>query len=231
MEKFQGFSPEREELTRIPDSFFSKLLGEIDDLNELKLTLYAFWRSEKIEGAALYISQQDFFDDPGLLDALGGQAALTSALAKATARGTLLSARADDHQLYFLNDPRGQAAYNAVENGHWEYGGQADYPIKLNIQRPSIFSIYENNIGPITPIIADRLKEAEADFPLKWIEQAIDIAVTNNVRKWPYVEAILKNWREEGRNDRTDQRRGRQAEEKYDPERYTKGKFSDFIKS
>jgi DnaD/phage-associated family protein len=235
VDKFKGFSPDREQLTRIPDSFFTQLLVGIDDLNELKVTLYAFWHLEKTEGAFPYITRRDIHDDEALMEALGGghqaHVNLASALSRAVARGSLLTAQADEHQLYFLNTPLGRSAIEAIENGHWEYGGQADFPIKLNIQKPSIFSIYENNIGMITQTMADKLKEAEKNYPFEWIEQAIDIAVVNNVRKWAYVEAILRNWQEEGRNDRTDQRRGRQAQEKYDPERYTKGKFSDFIKS
>jgi DnaD/phage-associated family protein len=226
---FKGFSPDRELLTRIPESFFTQLMPEVDDPDTLKVILYAFWRLQKTEGAAPYLLLKDFREDEGLVNALDGS--IQSALGQAVDANALLLARADDHQLYFLNTPLGTAAFEAVENGQWEYGGGAESPIKLNIHRPNIFSLYENNIGPLTPIMADKLKEAEALYPVEWIDQAIEIAVVNNVRKWPYVEAILRNWQEEGRDDRTDQRRGRQAQERYDPERYTKGKFSDFIKS
>jgi DNA replication protein len=226
---FKGFSPDREQLTRIPESFFTDLLAEIDDLDELKVVLYTFWRLDKTEEEAPYLTLQQFQDDKTLLKSLPGS--VQTGLDKAVAHGSLLTTQADEHRLYFLNTPLGTAAVDAVENGHWEYGGRADSPIKLNIRRPNIFSIYENNIGPLTPIMADKLKEAEAQYPVEWIDQAIEIAVVNNVRKWPYIEAILRNWQEEGRNDRTDRRRGKKTQEKYDPERYTTGKFSDFIKS
>lgn len=233
MTEFKGFSPDREEQTRIPAAFFTQLLSEIEDIYELKVTLYALWRIDKTEGPFPYVSRKNFFEDDILLMGMGEQAAgnLVKGLSMAVERGTLLMTKVDDHELYFLNSPRGQDALQAIENGQWEYGEGSEFPIKLSIQRPNIFSIYEKNIGPITPIIADKLKESEEQYPVDWIEEAIKIAVTNNVRRWPYVEAILKNWQEEGRDDRTDQRRGKQIEEKYDPEKYTKGKFSDFIKS
>ena len=231
MIEFKGFSPDREQLTRIPDSFFAQLLGAIDDLIELKLTLYTFWRLGKTEGDNAYILQKEFEADQDLIEALGGEENLSIALEKAVSRNSLLAAEADNHRLYFLNTPRGQAAIEAIKAGHWEYGGGSEFPIKLSVQRPNVFSIYENNIGAITPMMADKLKEAEEEFPVEWIEDAINIAVINNVRKWPYVEAILKNWQEEGKDDGTDQRRGKQAKEKYDPEKYTTGKFSGFIKS
>jgi DnaD/phage-associated family protein len=231
MTKFKGFSPDREQLTRIPDSFFSQLLSDIDDLAELKLTMYAFWRFDKTEGDPPYILKKEFEADQDLIEALGGTERLDQALDKAVTRNSLLAAQVDDHRLYFLNTPRGMAALEAIKAGHWEYGGGSEFPIKLSVLRPNVFSIYENNVGPITPMMAEKLKEAEEEYPVEWIEDAINIAVINNVRKWPYVEAILKNWQEEGRDDGTDQRRGKQAKEKYDPERYTTGKFSGFIKS
>jgi DNA replication protein len=226
---FKGFSPDQEQFTRIPDSFFTDLLVEIDDLDEIKVVLYAFWRLEQTEGAAPYVALQQLKEDKTLMEALQGT--LQAALDKAVERGSLLTTQADQHRLYFLNTPLGTAAVEAVENGLWEYGGRTDSPIKLNIRRPNIFSVYENNIGPLTPIMADKLKEAEGQYPVEWIDQAIEIAVVNNVRKWPYIEAILRNWQEEGRNDRTDRRRGKKADQEYDPKRYTTGKFSDFIKS
>jgi DnaD/phage-associated family protein len=228
MADFKGFSPDREELTRIPASFFTQLLAEIENIYELKVTLYALWRVDKTEGSFPYITKQNFLEDEVLLTGLGNQAEnkLNKGLALAVERCTLLTAVVEEHELYFLNSTRGQAAIQAIEDGQWEYGGGSEFPIKLSIQRPNIFSIYEKNIGP-----ADKISGSEEQYPVEWIEEAIKIAVTNNVRRWPYVEAILKNWQEEGRDDRTDQRRGKQIEEKYDPEKYTKGKFSDFIKS
>ena len=220
-----------EHLTRIPDSFFTQLLAEINDLFEMKITLYSFWRLGKTEGEHPYISKEDFLADQALLDAIGGESNLNIALSKSVERGSLLFAQADLHQLYFLNTPRGQAAIKAVKAGHWEYGGGPEFPIKLSVHRPNVFSLYENNIGPITPMMADRLTETEEQYPVNWIEDAINIAVINNVRKWPYVEAILKNWQEEGKDDGTNKKRGKKADGEYDPEKYTKGKFSDFIKS
>ncbi|MEN8241291.1 MAG: DnaD domain protein [Chloroflexota bacterium] len=229
--KFKGFSPDREQFTRIPDSFFTDLLPEIDSLGELKLTLYIFWRLGKTEGEYPYISKSDFLADETLVDAIGGEKELITALDKSVGRRSLLTAQADQHQLYFLNNPLGQSSIEALEAGHWEYSGSSEFPIKLSVHRPNVFNLYENNIGPITPMIAETLKESEEQYPVVWIEDAINIAVINNVRKWPYVEAILKNWQEEGKDDETDKRRGKQAEEKYNPEKYTKGKFSGFIKS
>jgi DNA replication protein len=45
------------------------------------------------------------------------------------------------------------------------------------------------------------LRDAEQTYPVHWIEEAIEQAVENNVRKWRYVLAILERWRQEGKRD------------------------------
>lgn len=68
---------------------------------------------------------------------------------------------------------------------------------------PNIFEIYEKNIGIITPMIADILKDAEKDYPGDWLTDAIALAVSNNKRNWKYCEAILKRWKVDGKDDGT----------------------------
>lgn len=62
----------------------------------------------------------------------------------------------------------------------------------------NVFSEYQNNIGLITPVIADRLKDAERDYSGQWIKRAIEIAVERNARRWNYIDAILKRWAVDG---------------------------------
>jgi DnaD/phage-associated family protein len=95
--------------------------------------------------------------------------------------------------------------------------------VTLGQEQPNIFRLYEENIGPLTPMIAEALREAESTYPAQWVEEAFRIAVENNVRRWRYVEAILRSWQEEGRNDQD-----RRYSER-DRRRYVEGQFSDFI--
>lgn len=62
----------------------------------------------------------------------------------------------------------------------------------------NIFQLYENNIGVMTKVMADKLKSAEQDYPLTWFEPAITIAVEHNARNWRYVQAILERWKTQG---------------------------------
>jgi DnaD/phage-associated family protein len=71
--------------------------------------------------------------------------------------------------------------------------------------RPNIFQLYEDNIGLLSPILADELRDAEESYPASWIEDAFRIAVTKNARNWRYIRAILERWATEGKDDGTRQ--------------------------
>ena len=67
--------------------------------------------------------------------------------------------------------------------------------------RPNIYSLYEQNIGILTPIVAEKIEEAEQKYPLQWIEEAISEAVSLNARNWRYISRILERWEIEGKED------------------------------
>ncbi|KAF0106182.1 MAG: hypothetical protein FD146_2771 [Anaerolineaceae bacterium] len=208
---FSGFS-DKETFTPVPDSFFRQLLNEIDDADELKVTLYAIWRIEHMEARVRFLREEDFapvVPNPA------------PALEKAAARGTLIRVQKDEAALYFLNSPRGRAAAEAFAKG------QADAPAAPSappVERPNIFKLYEENIGPLTPLIADALKDAEKTYPPEWAAEALEIAVLKNKRNWKYVEAILRRWKEEGHAQKQDRRDAQK-----DGRRYAEGEFADFI--
>ncbi|NMC78994.1 MAG: DnaD domain protein, partial [Chloroflexi bacterium] len=153
--------------------------------------------------------------------------ALAEGLERAVQRSTLLKASVSEGEtgmeVYFLNSPRGRAAVEAIQQGQWTPGEQPRLPVNLELERPNVYRLYEENIGPLTPLIADALQEAEKLYPGEWIEDAVRIAVENNVRRWRYVERILQSWKEKGR-DETDRRN---LEE--DRRKYVEGEFAEFI--
>jgi DnaD/phage-associated family protein len=63
---------------------------------------------------------------------------------------------------------------------------------------PNVYTVYESNIGILTPHIAEKLKAAEDQYPPGWIERAIQISAENNARRWSYIESILDRWRVSG---------------------------------
>jgi DnaD/phage-associated family protein len=102
---------------------------------------------------------------------------------------------------YFINTTRSKAIIDGYEKGQWDLDSSAQQQIVgLDLNKPDIYKLYENNIGLITPMIAEQLKSASDEYPLDWIEDAIRIAVENNVRRWSYIARILASWNERGRN-------------------------------
>lgn len=226
MQPFSGFPSGKVRLTPIPAQFFAELLPEIDHLGEMKVTLYAFWFFDQLETPVRYMTYFDFAGDDRLVKSLG-EGELDTALELATRRGTLLNVSLrigdQDEVFYFLNTPRGRAAVQAIKNGQWRPHLEDHPTVSLEVERPNIFRLYEENIGPLTPMIADMLREAEQTYRQEWIEEAIRIAVQNNVRRWRYVEAILRSWQEEGRDGAN-----RRDTEK-DRRKYVEGEFADYI--
>ncbi|HSM70922.1 MAG TPA: DnaD domain protein [Anaerolineales bacterium] len=213
--KFKGFT-DSETFTQIPDGFFQHLLKDIKDADELKVTLYFLWQVEHMDGPLRALRKLDFD-----VKALGlGAEAIRSGLEKAVRRGSLLRVEKEADVYFLLNSPRGRAAVEAIKKGTLDPSNAASAPM----ERPNIFRLYEENIGPLTPLIADALKDAEELYQPEWIADAIELAVKNNKRNWKYCEAILKRWKEEGRAEK----QGRRDPEK-DRRKYVEGEYSDFI--
>ncbi len=71
--------------------------------------------------------------------------------------------------------------------------------VQVQFDRPNIFVLYEQNIGLLSPLIADQLRDAANLYPQEWIEAAFREAVQYNKRSWKYISAILRRWETEGR--------------------------------
>lgn len=194
MADFSGFTSS-ETFTQIPDSFI-RLIGDIEDAAELKVALYAIWRIEHIEGNFRALREADFE-----AESLGlSLKQIKLGLRKCVERGILLKAQDEAEVLYFLNSPRGRLAVDSFAKGKLSAVRSATR------ERSNVFKLYEENIGPLTPLIADTLKDAEEVYTAEWLSDAIGLAVENNKRSWKYVEAILKRWKEEGRAEKQDGR-------------------------
>jgi len=210
MKGFPGFPEGKLRLTPVPNLFFSELLPIIENLSEMKVTLYAFWALAQKEGPVRYLRLIDFMHDAAFMKGMGATPtlaaeALMDGVERAVARGTLLHVSVEGAdgvmELYFMNTEKGRAAVDGITRGAWRPNPDEEEPITLMVERPNIFVLYEQNIGSLTPLISDQLRDAEQTYPLNWIEEAITLAVNNNVRKWRYVQSILERWRQEGKSD------------------------------
>lgn len=208
MPGFEGF-PANSRITPIPSSFFTDVLPQIEDLTELRVTLGLFSRLNLKKGPVRFVTLKELAGDLQLMSGLGRQGKdpsqqLNEGLRKTVGRGTFLHLgleRPDstDH-LYFLNTPAGRHAIELVQRGEVDLGAMPKIEaIAGPSEHKNIFGLYEENIGVLTPLIVEELKEAEEQYPYPWIVEAVRVAVEMNRRRWRYVQRILEHWKAEGR--------------------------------
>lgn len=217
MQGFAGFPAGKLATTPVPNLFFSELLPLVDNLAELKVILHLFWLIGKKRGKLRYARLDELLRDRRLLEGLAtpkvaGEAALRDALERAVARGALLHVsveRRAGNQLpgesagveewYMINSANGRDVLERLAAGELDLLADLGEDVQLQAERPTIFVLYEQNIGMLTPMIADELRDAERHYPADWIADAFHEAVMANKRSWRYVLRILERWRVEGR--------------------------------
>lgn len=222
---FAGFPPGPNPYTPLPDAFFTSALPEIEDVNEVKVTLHLFWLLYQKTGDPRCASDRELLADPLLRRGLRRRGdprpfeeRLRAALEGARARGLLLRVRVriDDEIVtwYFFNTERSRAAVadllqgvaspealleteGPIANGDLSDG--LARTLSVEIERPNIFMLYEQNIGLLAPLVAEELRDAGERYPWDWIEAAFREATQQNKRKWSYIRAILKRWETDGK--------------------------------
>lgn len=229
MQGFAGFPAGKLTSTPVPNQFFSELLPLVDNLAELKVILHLFWLIGKKRGVLRYARLDELLADQRLLDGLAtpklsGEDVLRDALERACARGALLhtvvrrGALAETPEdWYMINSANGREVLEKLRAGELDLRADVSEDLQLQVERPTIFVLYEQNIGMLTPMIAEELRDAEKHFPAEWIADAFREAVSLNKRSWRYILRILERWRAEGK----DSGRGKPgADSNYVPEGY-----------
>ncbi len=209
MRGFAGFPAGKLTTTPLPNLFFSELLPLVDHLAELKVTLHLFWLIGKKTGRLRYARLDELRADGRLLeglaaDPLTAEAALRDALERAIARGTLLHTTvrrgAATEEWFMVNSANGREVMAKLAAGELDVLADLAEDVQLQVERSPVFVLYEQNIGLLTPMIAEELRDAERHFPADWIADAFREAVANNKRSWRYVLAILERWRVQGKD-------------------------------
>lgn len=231
MKQFEGF-PVRMQYTAVPNLFFSRLMPRIDNMAELKTCLVIFRIIYGKKGSLRYVTQREMLADEGLAESLGGDGketaeALAEALEKAEKRGTITSLEYETEdsreKIIFVNTAKNRETVEKIRSGEIvpEGLGAARFQaVVADGPLPDIFTLYEENIGLLSPMVAEWLKEAAKNYPESWIRDAIGEAVSLNKRNWRYIDRILANWVAEGRSDGTHRRDSKAGKSKYENQKY-----------
>ena len=199
----------------IPHTFLTETIVDISSMAELQVSLAMFRLVTQLDGEETPVAERTIIRDETLRRALrrdgiasDPESRIMQGLELAVGRGTLLRfmTHGGRHQSYwyYLNTPVNRATIGAMERGSlpppaiiWE----GKTPPAVSIEPSNAFQLYEQNIGPLTPLIADQISRAVEDYPGDWIEDAIGEAVNYNRRSWRYVLRILENWQAMGRRE------------------------------
>lgn len=233
-EPFPGF-PARSGLTPLPDMFFSQVLPGAESLPELKVLLHLFWRLYHRKASQRFVTFDELSADGVLMQGLAGDGrpedTLRAALQSAVDHGLLLRATVqsvpEPRDLYFINSVADQEALSRLEAGDVSAPAPRAGPATPKPEPPNIFVLYEQNIGLMTPMIAEELKEAEKTYPAAWIDEAFREAVRLNKRNWKYISRILERWATEGKGHGEP---GRDTGRKGSPGRYFTGKYGHLVR-
>jgi DnaD/phage-associated family protein len=197
----------------LSDAFFTDVMPKIQNLAELKLVLYAthIVLREQESGAAPSERSVTYNELKGEIRQMWPElteTAFRQALDSAVKHGAL--SRSASKTGGMLED-----VYSVTS------------PVRLGRQPAAIniFGLYEQNVGIITPMIAEELKEAERLYPAQWIADAFKEAVTLNKRSWKYIARILERWAIEGK----DSGEYKRDTKKDDPDKYVKGKYGHLV--
>jgi DnaD/phage-associated family protein len=206
-------SQARTESISLPGSFFTETMARIQNVAELKVVLYAAYLIQRKQDLPhpdiIGVTYRELKAESRQLPAGLDEEKLRQALASAVEHGALLHSTLDIDGV--PEDVYAMAA-----------------PMYLDYQPPTanIFTLYEQNIGMITPMIAEELKEAEKLYPPRWIEDAFKEAVMLNKRSWRYIARILERWASEGKDSGEYQGNAKKG----GPSKYVKGKYGHLVK-
>ena len=208
---FKGF-PRGVRYLPVPAPVFGPLLEQIKDASGFIITLRIIWMLQQKKGRIRFVASEELYGDKILSRALGNKESIETSIDSVVRGGILLRIKRENASdvfiLNFEEDHHLVSSIGSIDEGTDLY----TEPWEIENNSPKIYSLYEQNVGILTPIIAEKLTEAEDKYPTEWIIEAVGIAVEQNHRSWAYISRILERWYTEGRGDSGDGK----------PPRYTK---------
>ncbi len=101
---------------------------------------------------------------------------------------------------------QGNAQGNVKDVTPTLYSNTKDQPLTTTAaeqpaQFVNAFTLYEQNIGPLTPLISQHITGLISDYTEVWVNRAIQEAAFSNVRKIKYISEICAGYKERGSPD------------------------------
>ena len=193
----------------VPAQLFTEILPRLHNESQLRATLYTWYAIMSKGSGQRYVYLSQLLTDPVLLSwftHLGGKNGIQRGLDQSCREGIFLQLQiGEDDKILAPNDESGARLITDMKSESVAHHNQSrDSSPETNYERTVVSNVvekYENEIGMLTPVIADMIAIAEQMYPTTWILEALDIAAQSNARSWKYVTAILARWKNEGKNN------------------------------
>ncbi len=160
------------------------------------------------KGPLKLVTQNEILADRTLVNALSKTELITASIQAAVSRGIFIKVQHENGSIGYMTN----TDFNRRSAGNFGISPNESYTLEPEPWEaaeilPSIYSLYEQNIGILTPIIGEQIGEAEEKYPAVWITDAIKESASQNKRSWAYISGILERWHREGRDDGEPSRR------------------------
>ena len=210
--------------TMVPGSYVSQLMRQVEDPLELKVTLLTFYLLSRAREYPAYVTRAEL--ELRAASVLGiAEEACGQGLDAAAQRGVILrlvlSLDGQDTEVYFANI---EADIEAIGELKARLASGGTVAGSAPVQ--NIFELYEQNVGIVSPMIAEELKDAQQTYPAEWIEEAFREAVRVRKLNWKYICRILERWTTEGK----DSGANRPGAGPIDRDKYIKGRYGHLVK-
>lgn len=94
-----------------------------------------------------------------------------------------------------------ESSYQTVTDGNAEEDSDTEEETEAN-QAAAVFSLFENEIGGLTPLISDDLGDLIDEFNPLWVMDAIKETSRSGAKSIKYTRAILERWKREGKSSK-----------------------------
>lgn len=210
--------------TLVPNSYVSQLLRQVEDPLELKVTLLTFYLLSRAREYPAYATRSELelraASFLGIAEEECGQG-LDAAVQRGVMLRLVLPLEGQDTEVYLANI---EADIEAIDK--WRARLASGGAVAGSAPVRNIFELYEQNIGIVSPMIAEELKDAQQTYPAEWIEEAFREAVRVRKLNWKYISRILERWTAEGKDSGANRPGARQI----DRDKYIKGRYGHLVK-